>query len=100
MQRDELQIAETFESVLTDAGPISPILVTSAQAHRLLSIGTRTLWSITAPRGDLPCVMIGRAVRYRLLDLQDWCERHSQVTATPPSHSPGDAVAGELQSTE
>lgn len=34
------------------------------EAAQALGISERTLWSLTAPRGPLPCVKIGRSVRY------------------------------------
>jgi predicted DNA-binding transcriptional regulator AlpA len=44
-------------------------LLTAKQAAAELSISDRTLWSMTAPRGPLPSVRIGRAVRYDLDDI-------------------------------
>jgi hypothetical protein len=39
----------------------------------MLSISERTLWSITTPRGDLPCVRLaGRTVRYDVATLRRW----------------------------
>jgi hypothetical protein len=34
------------------------------EAARELGISERSLWSQTAPRGPIPCVRIGRSVRY------------------------------------
>ncbi|MDX2148646.1 MAG: helix-turn-helix domain-containing protein [Planctomycetota bacterium] len=50
-------------------GERSRTLLTAKQAAAELSIGDRTLWTMTAPRGPLPSVRIGRAVRYDLDDL-------------------------------
>ncbi len=50
-------------------GERSRTLLTAKQAAAELSIGNRTLWTMTAPRGPLPSVRIGRAVRYDLDDL-------------------------------
>ena len=53
----------------------SVMLLTPLQASHALSISPRTLWTITSPRGDLPCVRIGRAVRYSVDDIQAFIER-------------------------
>lgn len=53
----------------------SALLIPSREAARLLSIGTRKLWALTN-RGDLPCVRIGRSVRYQPTDLVRWTEAH------------------------
>ena len=56
-------IAMSWEN---QAGTIVPkLLLTPREAARALSVSERTLWSITVPRGDLPCVRLaGRTVRY------------------------------------
>jgi len=46
-----------------------PILLNSRAAARALSISARTLWAISAPRGDLRVVRIGRTVRFDPRDL-------------------------------
>jgi excisionase family DNA binding protein len=56
------------------AGAPPALLVESREAARLLAVSPRTLWSLTA-RGDLPCVRIGRAVRYSLADLESFVGR-------------------------
>ena len=40
-----------------------------------LAISTRKLWSLTAS-GDIPCIRIGRSVRYSISDLQEWIDRN------------------------
>ena len=47
-------------------------LLTSREVASLLSISPRTVWAMTVPRGSLPCVKVGRAVRYRVEDLESW----------------------------
>ncbi len=54
--------------------PPEPFLVDATEAARLLSISTRTLWTMT-DRGEIPCVRIGRAMRYSVDDLRAWIER-------------------------
>jgi len=59
----------------------SPLkLLTVAQAAELLSVSERTLWSITAPRGTVPAVRIGRLVRYELDDLLLYIRRQKGHT--------------------
>lgn len=47
------------------------LLMSPADAAEALSISTRTLWSLTQTK-ELPCVRIGRLVRYDVAALQDW----------------------------
>ena len=58
------------------------LLWTSREAAQALSISERTLWSLTHD-GKIPCVRIGRAVRYDLADIRSWIE--SQKTANHPT---------------
>lgn len=53
---------------------IEPLLLKPADAARALSLSPRKLWSLTAG-GEIPCVRIGKAVRYDLADLRAWIER-------------------------
>lgn len=52
----------------------SRLLLKSREAAQSLAVSERTLWDLTN-HGDLPCVRIGRAVRYDPTDLTDWIER-------------------------
>ena len=51
------------------------LLLNVREAAKALSICPKTLWSMTAPRGDLPAVRIGRRVLYDPSDLRDLIER-------------------------
>ena len=46
-------------------------LLTAQEAADHLRIGRRHLWTIT-DKGDLPRIKIGRAVRYRMADLETY----------------------------
>ncbi len=48
-------------------------LLTPKHAAERLAISPRKLWSLTAS-GDVPCVRIGRSVRYDAADLADFVE--------------------------
>lgn len=57
------------------------LLLDARQAAEALSICEKTLWSITQPRGDLPCVRIGRRILYDPADLRAWiCTRKGNGT--------------------
>jgi hypothetical protein len=49
--------------VATDTS-ITPILLTLRQAAESMGFSERKLWDLTAPRGPIQCVRIGRSVRY------------------------------------
>lgn len=50
-------------------------LMTVREASEYLSIGTRTIWTLMAPRGPLPTVRFGRAIRFKVKDLDDFVTR-------------------------
>ena len=50
------------------------LLLTEREAAKALSVCQRTLWQLRAD-GEIPCVRIGRAVRYRPADLHAWVAR-------------------------
>lgn len=49
-------------------------LVRPRDAAQMLAISERKLWEISSPRGPVPCLRIGRVVRYDLADLRAWIE--------------------------
>ena len=53
--------------------PSVPLLVKPPEAARLLAVSPRTLWGLTNC-GEIPCVKIGRLVRYVPADLETWIE--------------------------
>lgn len=55
--------------------PPNTLLVDSKEACRLLSLGERNLWSMTAPRGPIPSVRIGRCVRFSVASLEEFVKR-------------------------
>jgi len=62
-----------MSQIQASAKPASPKLLLSArEAARALSICEKTLWSLTRPRGNLPCVRIGRRCLYDPRDLEAW----------------------------
>jgi excisionase family DNA binding protein len=48
------------------------LLLTARAAAAALSVSERTLWAMTHPRGPIPVVKIGRAVRYSAEALRAW----------------------------
>ncbi|MDY7011200.1 MAG: helix-turn-helix domain-containing protein [Planctomycetota bacterium] len=56
------------------AAAVTPLLLSTRDAAQFLALGERTLWALTAPRGPIPCVRIGRAVRFDRRDLTRWVD--------------------------
>jgi excisionase family DNA binding protein len=71
----------SMQKFMTKPPPKPPILVDSREAARLLSISPRKLWELTKS-GEIPSLRIGRAVRYRMADIEAWTERQA-ATAAP-----------------
>lgn len=61
----------TFDTPLVSE--VGPLLVNAKTAAMLLCVSERTLWTLTNC-GDVPCVRIGRTVRYDRRDLLKWIE--------------------------
>jgi len=59
------------------------LLLPAREAAAALSICEKTLWSMTQPRGDLPCVRIGRRVLYDQRDLLKWIDAQKSGGAIP-----------------
>ena len=55
------------------------LLVTPRDAAKALAISPRKLWGLTKS-GELPCVRIGRAVRYDMDDLRRWVTGRKEVS--------------------
>lgn len=49
------------------------LLVSEQRAAELLGISSRTLWGLRA-NGQIPCVRVGRCVRYSVESLKRWIE--------------------------
>jgi excisionase family DNA binding protein len=64
---------------MTDIGA-GPLLWTSRQAAQALAISERKLWDLTN-RGLIPCVRIGRSVRYHVDDIHRWIESQKTTSA-------------------
>jgi hypothetical protein len=58
-------------TILADPAP-PPLLLTPRAAAAALSVSPRTLWGLSAPRGPIPVVKIGRSVRYSAEALRAW----------------------------
>lgn len=65
----------TKPSAELEVKPTNALLVDSKEAARMLSLGARSLWSLTAPRGPIPSVRIGTAVRYSVSSLEEFVKR-------------------------
>lgn len=50
---------------------MEPILLNPEQAAVALAISPRMLWQMTK-KGEIPCVRLGRSVRYSVTELRRW----------------------------
>ncbi len=57
--------------------PVQRLLLKPNEAAEMLAISPRLLWSIT-DSGALPCLRIGRLVRYDPADLKAWINAQKQ----------------------
>ena len=57
--------------------PIARLLLVPKEAAAALGISPRLLWSKTKI-GEIPCMRIGKAVRYSPAALQAWIDKASQ----------------------
>jgi excisionase family DNA binding protein len=55
----------------------APWLIKAKDAAKLLSLSDRKLWELTN-RGVIPCIRIGRSVRYDVVDLRFWIEQRKK----------------------
>jgi len=60
----------------------STSLLTSKEAAGFLRISTRTLFDRTMPHGSIPCVRIGRSVRYSPAALRAWVDAEQARQST------------------
>jgi excisionase family DNA binding protein len=58
--------------------PVSK-LYKAREAAQILSISERCLWGLTS-QGKIPCVRIGRSVRYDPSDLRTWIEAQKSTS--------------------
>lgn len=80
--------------------PSLPLLWNSDSACQALGVSAKTLFNITAPRGDLPCVRLGtsgRILRYDPDAVRAYVQRRLQASLAAASaaadHSESDASA-------
>lgn len=66
----------------TDRKDDGPFLLTARDAARRLSISERTLFAMTSS-GEIPCVRIGRLVRYSVETLKKWITQHESTDHEP-----------------
>lgn len=61
----------------------TPLALRPRDAARMLGIGERTLWTLTAPRGPIPCVRVGVCVLYPVPLLQAWLAEQAGKAVRP-----------------
>jgi hypothetical protein len=57
------------------------LLVNQPTAARMLCLSQSGLRKLSAPRGPVPCLRIGRAVRYSVESLRAWIEQQQSGRA-------------------
>lgn len=72
---------------MTDPPTQNPLLLTSRDAAKALAVCGRTLFSLTKS-GQVPCVRIGRAVRYSPADLHAFINGQRPTAPADGSPSP------------
>ena len=55
------------------------LLLTPREAAETLSVCEKSLWSLTAPRGPIRCVKLGRSVRYSVDALREFINQQAQA---------------------
>jgi excisionase family DNA binding protein len=66
---------------------LDKLLVTKAEAARLLSISEKTLYNLTK-KGEIPVIRLGnRLTRYSSMDLRHWAARNSTYIPPPDPSS-------------
>lgn len=74
--RNHAQQIEPIDTSTTESialAPIARLLLTPKEAAASLGISQRLLWSKTKI-GEIPCLRIGKAVRYSPTALQAWID--------------------------
>ena len=77
-EHEHNQVAgEQPQLLAVDARVPGKLLLTARDAARALAVSDRKLWSLKAS-GEIPCVRVGRAVRYDPRDLVAWIDRQKE----------------------
>ena len=61
---------------------LPPLLLRPQEAAEVLGISSRKLWSMTQS-GEVPCIRLGRCVRYSVDDLHRWIDARREGPAHP-----------------
>ncbi len=61
--------------------PAPTLLLTPRAAARALAVSERTLWTLSKA-GEIPRIMVGRAVRYSVRDLETYIARNRVIVPT------------------
>lgn len=63
---------------------IDPMVVDEEQAARMLGISRRMVFEFRS-KGELPCVKLGRLIRYRVSDIHAFLER-KRIQSNPQTN--------------
>jgi excisionase family DNA binding protein len=73
------------------------ILIDARETARRLAISPRTLWQLTKDR-VVPSIRIGKCVRYRVADLDEWTRQQVQREREPWQASATNRAGGQFSS--
>ena len=66
----------------------NPLALRPRDAAKALGVSPRTLWSLSAPRGPLPCLRVGNGKRqtvlYPVAELQAWLSINAAASVAKP----------------
>jgi excisionase family DNA binding protein len=71
---------------------MQPLLLNARDAAEALAVSERTLFTLTKAQ-KVPCVRLGRSVRYSVKDLEDWIAGQTQGRL---DQTPRETQHGEL----
>ena len=59
-----------------------PLLKNIRDAAAMMAVSEKTVWNQTSPRGPIPCVRLGKSVRYSVEALREFIAKQSDGQST------------------
>ena len=76
--RQKMNHSLPASTTLAGGQALPRLLVSPRECAKILSLCEKTVWNLTK-RGEIPCLKIGRSVRYSLPVLEAWVKDHSET---------------------